>query len=456
MYTAMLFRIQNRNFERVKNDLAQLTPELVIDVLREMPPAERALAYRLLGKDTAIEVFEMVTDDEQVRLLEALAHPHAANVLSQLDVDDQVRLIDEAPAKIAKKLLATMPAEDRDRVATMLAYPPVSAGRMANPRYLAAHVTMTAAETLQRVRQTDLGPEDVTTVFIVDDALRYAGLVTVAELVRADPGARAGDLARLPAVAVMTTDDAAKAARMLQRRDLGALAVIDSERRMVGAITYDDAMDALEDDASETMYRKAGIGDPAHAKEVLRSEKLVTGSILYPVRVRILFLMITLAGGLMVGGLIEQFEDVLTAVVAVAIFVPLIMDMGGNVGTQSTTIFARALALGHITPETFKRQLAREMAVGATMAVIIGSLGGTIAYLWQGEPNGIPMLGLAVGLALFTSVSLATFLGFALPWLMVKLGLDHAPGADPFITTIKDFTGLAIYFGLATVLLGVA
>jgi magnesium transporter len=214
-------------------------------------------------------------------------------------------------------------------------------------------------------------------------------------------------------------------------------------------------MDALDDDTSEIMYRKAGMGDPAHAKELLRSERLTSGNILYPVRVRIAFLMVTLAGGLAVGGLIEQFEDVLAAVVAVAIFVPLIMDMGGNVGTQSTTIFARGLALGHIDPSRFGRQLFREVRVGLVMAVIIACIGGAAAYFWQGAPNDIPMLGVAVGLSLFTSVTLATFLGFALPWLMLKLGLDHAPGADPFITTIKDFTGLAVYFGLAGLLLGV-
>jgi magnesium transporter len=242
---------------------------------------------------------------------------------------------------------------------------------------------------------------------------------------------------------------------LLQRRDLGAVAVIDSEQRLVGAVTFDDAMDALEDDASETMYRKAGLGDPAHAKELLRSQRLTKGSILYPERVRIAFLMVTLAGGLLVGGLIENFEDVLAAVVAAAVFIPVIMDMGGNVGTQSTTIFARGFALGHITEASFRRQWAREVAVGACMALILGTLGGTVAFFWQGVPNDVPLLGLAVGISLFVSVTLATFLGFGLPWLMIKMGLDHAPGADPFITTIKDFTGLAVYFSLVAAMLGV-
>ncbi len=166
--------------------------------------------------------------------------------------------------------------------------------------------------------------------------------------------------------------------------------------------------------------------------------------------------MVTLIGGLAVGGIIDAFEDVLGSVLALAIFIPLVMDMGGNVGTQSTTIFARRLALGHINLTRFRGHLLREVSVGLTMAAVIGVVGGVIAFLWQGAPNDVPELGIAVGVALAFSVTFATFLGFALPFLLIKLGLDDAPGADPFITTIKDFTGLAVYFLMAAWLLGIS
>ncbi|MDV6013812.1 magnesium transporter [Haloechinothrix sp. LS1_15] len=456
MLTVLLYRLQGRSFDRAKETLAQLTAGEAADVLRDLPSTERVLAYRLLDKDIAIEVFELLTDEEQLDLLQAMTGSEAVDVLASLEPDDQARLLDETPAAVAKRLLAAMSEPDADRVAVILAYPAGSAGRLANPRYISVRPHETVAQALDAVRHSRLGSEDATTVYVTDSGRGYRGLVTVTELVKADSQARVGDLARLRDVAVSTTDDAATAARLLQRRDLGALPVLDTEGRLVGSVTFDDALDALTDDASETMYRKAGLTDPAHTTELLRSERLTSGGIGYPVRVRMTFLMITLVGGLLVGGLIERFEDVLTAVVATAVFVPLIMDMGGNVGTQSTTIFARGLALGHITPASFSRQLLREVTVGAVMAVIIGVLGGAVAYLWQGAPNGEPLLGLAVGLALFVSVILATFLGFGLPWAMYKLGLDHAPGADPFITTIKDFTGLAVYFVLAGALLGVA
>lgn len=455
MHAMIRQRLEERDLTRAKEALAEITAQEAVVLLRLLPATERVLAYRLLDKSLAMEVFDRFTPDEQVGLLQAMSDSEAAAVLAGLDVDEQARLVDEAPAAVAKRLLGGMSGVDRERVGVLLSYPADSAGRIANPNYLSVRPHTTAEEALSLVRRSRLGAEDVTTVFVAGEDRRYLGLVSVAELLKSAPRADTGSLARLGDVTVTTTEDAASAARLLQRRDLGALPVLDSEQRLVGAVTFDDAMDAIEEDTSETMYRKAGLGDPAHAREMLRSERLTSGGIGYPVRVRIAFLLVTLAGGLAVGGLIDQFEEVLASMVALAVFIPLIMDMGGNVGTQSTTIFARGLALGHIDPKAFGRKLFREVRVGVAMALVLGTLGGGVAYVWQGAPNDIPALGVVVGLSLFVSVTLATFLGFALPWLLLKLGLDHAPGADPFITTIKDFTGLAVYFGLAATLLGV-
>jgi magnesium transporter len=185
------------------------------------------------------------------------------------------------------------------------------------------------------------------------------------------------------------------------------------------------------------------------------SDRLVRGSAWYSIRLRILFLIITLIGGMAVGGIIETFEEVLEAVVSAAIFIPVVMDMGGNVGTQSTTIFARGIAWNHINVSQFIPYVLREIRIGATMGIILGIAAGGIAYVWQGVPNGVPLIGLAVGLSLFIVVTLGAFLGAIIPWAMLKLGFDHGPGADPFITTIKDFTGLWVYFSLVAWLLGI-
>lgn len=455
MRNDILASLEARDLDRAKALLALPEPE-VAEMLEDLPPARRAAAFRLLSKDAAIAVFEALEPDTQRELLLSLAGPEPAEVLEGLDPDDRARLLDEIPARLAKHLIAQLRPETRASVHTILNYPPDSAGRVASPAYVAVRRGMTAENALSRVRSSSLAREHLTTVFVIDDDRRYLGLVRLADLVRAAPETPIGELVEGAALRVGTTEPATTAARMLQRRDLEALPVVDSEDRLVGAVTVDDAIDVLEEDASETMYRKAGLADPTHAREVIRSERLTAGGILYPVRVRLAFLLVTLAGGLAVGGLIDRFEDTLTAVVALAVFIPLVMDMGGNVGTQSTTIFARGLALGHIDLSRFRTHLWREARVGISMACLIGLVGGAIAWAWQGVPNGVPELGVAVGVALFSSVFLACLLGFLLPYVLLRLGLDHAPGADPFITTIKDFSGLAIYFSMAAFVLGIA
>ena len=328
---------------------------------------------------------------------------------------------------------------------------------LAKARDQFVHVTetATAAEALDAVRRTRVPAGQAACVFVVDEQGRYMGFVRLSVLLRASANAQVKPMVDGTDLAVPGSMDQETAARRLQTRDVPLLPVVNGKRELVGVLTFDDAMDILEQETSDDIYFQAGIGDVFHSQDHVRSEKLTQGPIWYTVRVRIMFLMVTLVGGLVVGGLIDTFEDVLGAVIALAIFIPLVMDMGGNVGTQSTTIFARGYALGHIRMENFMRKhLVREALVGLSMAVVIGIVAGTVAYFWQGVPNGIPQLGIVVGVALFTSVLTAACLGFLLPWVMVKIGVDHAPGADPFITTIKDFTGLLVYFLMAAWLLG--
>jgi magnesium transporter len=314
----------------------------------------------------------------------------------------------------------------------------------------------TVADAIEAVRRSKLGNTHASYVFVTRLGGVYEGFVRVSALLRSDAATPIESLIEGHDLAVKASTDQETAARRLQTRDVALLPIVNDQNVLIGVLTFDDAMDILESEASEDIYKKAGIADMIHLREVTRSEKLTGGGILYPVQVRILFLMVTLAGGLAVGGLIDTFEEVLSAVIALAIFIPLIMDMGGNVGTQSTTIFARGLALGHINLDRFwRKHLAREALIGVTMAAALATIAGTVAYVWQGLPNDLPQLGFVVGGALFFAVTTGAVLGFLLPYAMLKIGVDHAPGADPFITTIKDFSGLAVYFLLAMWLLGI-
>ncbi|MGY6697760.1 MAG: magnesium transporter [Roseinatronobacter sp.] len=312
------------------------------------------------------------------------------------------------------------------------------------------------ADAIDSVKRTPVPTGQAAVVFILNGDGAYRGFARLSALLRADPESTVKAFIDGADLAVPHDMEQEAAARRLQLRDVPLLPVINEKSQMIGVLTFDDAMDILEQETTDDILFKAGVGDVFNTDDHIRSERLTQGPIWYTVRVRILFLMVTLAGGLIVGGLIDQFEDVLGAVLALAIFIPLVMDMGGNVGTQSSTIFARGFALGHVTMQDFwRKSFAREALVGLTMALGIAVVAGTVAYFWQGVPNDIPQLGIVVGVALFTSVFTAACLGFLMPYVMVKAGIDHAPGADPFITTIKDFTGLLVYFSMAAWLIGV-
>jgi magnesium transporter len=209
----------------------------------------------------------------------------------------------------------------------------------------------------------------------------------------------------------------------------------------VGVLTFDDAMNVLQEETTDDMFDKVGLIDITY-KEAGRSHKLLKGSFFLVFSVRVPFLILTLAGGMAAGAVIEAFEDILSAVVATAVFIPVIMDMGGNVGTQSSTIFTRGLVLGQINMRRFFTRWGREVLFGFGMAVVLGALGGLIAGFWQ----QMPAIGLAVGVSLMLTITAGTSLGFLVPFVLIKIGFDQAAGADPIITTIKNMIGLVIYF----------
>ncbi len=445
--------IDKQDWESIKAQQGNWSTPKLIGMLKELSVPQRVILFRLLEKDRAIEVFESLDSVEQTELVRAMSNPEALRLLESLDADLRTRIFDELPAKVTKRLLAALSPEARAAANILLGYPEDSAGRIMNPRYLAVRATASVADALAAVKTSALNDDELRTIFVIDEGRVYQGFISLPTLVKADPQMPVADLIEGRDIHIYATDNRLEAARLLKRYDLVALPVLDRENRMVGVVAFDDVIDVLEEEASETMYKKVGIVDIRHQRDIIHSEKVTRGPIRYAVSLRIAFLIVTVIGGFLVGSLIDSFQETLSAVIAAAIFIPIVMDMGGNTGTQSTTIFARGIALGHIELKRFWRHAAREVSVGAIMGVLLGILTGVVAWLWQGIPNGIPQIGIAVGVTIFCVVTLASFLGFLLPWVLIKLGFDHAPGADPFITTIKDFTGLLIYLVLVSVLI---
>jgi len=450
MKKIILSHIENKNMENLKALLATAEEIEILHAFHGLTQEEQVIVFRLLTKDHALRIFEELDTDEQQNLLRSFKDDKAIEFVNELAPDDRVKLLDELPASVAKKLISAISPEERESTNLLMGYKPETAGRIMTTKFIRLGRGMTVAEALEKVRKEAQGMETVYALYITDDAKMLEGVISLKELVCANGDALIVDIMAKKAISITTDTDQEEVARILQELDLLAIPVVDKEGRMVGIVTVDDAIDILEEEATEDIYDAAGLADIT-GSESDRSEILVKGSVWKIWRVRLPFLLITLCAGLLLGLIIEGFEEVLESIAVVAIFIPLIMDMGGNVGTQSSTVFARGVVLGHIDVTNFLKHFLKEIGIGLSMGILIGIAAGGITFFWQSD---YPMLGLVVGLSLVATMTLASLLGFLVPFALIKINVDQAAGSAPIITSIKDLAGILIYFLFVTVFLG--
>ena len=439
--------LESRDMENLKGMLAEAESMEILHAFHELSEEEQVIVFRLLKKDAALLLFEELDTDEQHNLLRSFTAERTIEFVEELAPDDRVRLLEELPATVAKKLLNSLTREEREITNLLLGYEAETAGRIMTTEYISLKRDMTAGEALKKIRRQAKDKETIYTLYITNRARRLEGVISLKDLIIADEDAVIEDVMVKHAISVTTDTDQEEVAHLLKEMDLLAIPVVDKENRLVGIVTIDDAVDILEEEATEDMLTSGGIWA---SKEVNRSEVLVKGSIWGILKVRMPFLFITIVGGLFAALVLDGFEEVLETVVAVAFFIPLIMDMGGSVGTQSSTAFARGVVLGHINLSKFFKHLAKEVGIGFCIGVIGGSISGAIATIWQGDI----MLGLAVGVSLTLTVTFAATLGFLVPFVLMKLNADQAAGAAPIITTVKDISGLLIYFVSVSLFMG--
>jgi magnesium transporter len=456
---SVLSALKNGDTEKLRALIEELNPATLAELLTELETGMRPEIFRLLDTERKSDTMKYLDFDIQIGLIEIMDKEEVKSLIEQMPHDSRVDLLNRLPDEKRNDILRYLAKVERDDILELSKFEEGTVGSIMTSDYAMLHPDQTAQQAIEKLRIEAPDHEMIYYAYVVDENRKLIGTVSMRALIVADPKAKVSDILTSDVEKVNVNEPEEKASRKLKNLDLLALPVVDDTDKLVGMITFDDAMQAIEEDVSDTMYQKAGVmtgtGSREKARDVLFSRKLTQGNILYPVRLRITFLFITLIGGFIVGGVIDRFEELLSAIIVAAVFIPVIMDMGGNVGTQSTTIFARGLALGHIKLEKIWKHIGREMAIGAAIGLILGALAGTGAYFWQGAPNDLPQIGLAVGLSLMIVLPLASFLGFFIPYLLLKMGWDHAPGADPFITTIKDFVGLTLYFTLVSVMIGV-
>lgn len=446
--------------EQLSKLLEELNASHVAEFIESQETQNKIRVFKSLDRENQLSVLSILEEETEYEILSSQSIDFIYKLVEKMPHDERVDLLKSFPEQKRKDIIKQLAQVEREDILKLFSYKEGSTGAIMTTDYAVVPSDITAEKALDQLRLEAPEKETIYYAYVVDKQRKLIGTVSLRSLITADKKDKISDLMTTDFMSALADDPDHKTARLIKETDLIAVPVLDDKGIMLGIVTFDDAMQVLEEDTSETMYQKAGIGgrtdrDKERERDLVNSSKLLKGTIWYPIRLRIMFLFVTLAGGFLVGGVIDYFEEVLEAVLVAAVFIPVLMDMGGNVGTQSSTIFARGLALGHIDTTRMLHHISREVSIGAIMGVALGTIGGIVAWYWQGMPNGIPEIGLAVGIGLAVVVPVATLLGFLLPYILLKLGFDHAPGADPFITTIKDFTGLGLYFFLVASLVGV-
>lgn len=445
--------------DQIRRLLEQGPNDEVHAVLSSLMPPDKASVFEALDAEMQQQLLAIIHPADMADILEQLDYYDAANIAKQLDRATLTQVMDEMAPDEAADILGDLSRDLRRRtlehmttqedVRPLLRYPDDSAGGLMTSHYSVFPAEALVSEVLSGIRSEPARREEIPYVYAIDAARRLVGVTRLADLIRAHPEEPLESIMNREIVSIRASEDQEVAARLVNRYDLLAIPVVDDQDRLVGIITADDAMDTLERETSEDIYRSVGILS-FEGQEAERSDLLIKGPVWRIWLVRIPFLVIALIGGMLAGGVMGIYEEALESITLLAIFIPVVMGMGGNAGIQSTTAFIRAYALGQIDTGRIIQHIVREFVIGASMGLSVGVLAGIITTLWQGMPN----LGLVVGLSLAATITLAAVLGFIIPYILIKLGVDPAAGTDPIITTIKDITGLLIYFFFASLFLG--
>ena len=441
--------IAEKDLDALKDLLNTTETVELLHTFYDLSLDEQVIVFRFLNKDEALALFEQLDTEEQENLIRSFTDDKTIEFVNELAPDDRVKLLDELPATVAKKLLNALTPDEWAATNLLLGYKAQTAGRIMTTEYLTLKSDMTVVDVLARVREQAKEKETIYNLYVTSTAKQLEGVLSLKELLMAELNDKVADIMNKKPISVTTDTDQEETAKLLQELDLLAVPVVDKENRLVGIVTIDDAIDILEEEATEDIMDAAGLAE-VRGSEKSRSEVLLKGSTWQIWRVRLPFLLITLVAGIAAGLILEGFEDILESIVIIAFFIPLIMDMGGNVGSQSTTVFARGVALGHVNMKKFFKLFVKEAWIGFSMGVLLSAVTFGVIYFWLGNVR----LGIAVAGALTLTMTIASSLGFLVPYVLIKLNVDQAAGSAPIITSVKDITGILIYFGFIALLLG--
>ena len=435
--------IEEKKLRRCREILETLNEVDVAEFLEELDKEKSVMVFRVLSKEMAAEVFTYLESDIQEAIVEAITDVKLTELTSGMFMDDTVDFLEEMPSSVVKRVLKNVTKEKRELINQFLNYPENSAGTIMTSEYVEFKEDMTVSEAFDTLRKTAFNKESVYTCYITDKNRSLLGEVTVKQLLIADDDDIIKDLME-DVISVNTFTDKEEAAQIFQRYGLFSAPVVDKENRLVGFITVDDALDVLEQEATEDIEKMSALHPSV--KPYLKT------SILTMTKNRIMWLLVLMLSGMITGTILGKFEHAFSAVPILVTFIPMLTDTGGNAGSQASTLIIRGMAIGELSSSDFFRILFKEVCVSFLAGLILG----TVTYLRILLLNPVesqPMLPLVVALSTFITVVIAKTIGAVLPLFARLIKADPALMASPLITTIVDALALMIYFNIAKAML---
>lgn len=436
--------LQEKKFAQLKKELQEMNPADIASLVEEMDEVdefgerELTLLYRILPKEMAADVFTYMDSAMQRVLINAFSDKELRDVIDELYIDDTVDIIEEMPANVVSRILKNTDADTRKQINQLLNYPKDSAGSVMTTEFVYLKKDSTVKEAFDQIRCIGLVKETVYTCYVTENR-RLLGVVTVLDMLVADYETHIEDIMETNVISVNTHDDQETAAQMLSKYDLAAIPVVDGDNRLVGIVTFDDAMDVIRDEDTEDIEKMAAMlpSDRPYMKQ----------SILQIWKQRIPWLILLMVSATFTGMILSKFEDALSVVPALTIFIPMLMDTGGNSGGQASVTIIRGLSLNEIHFRDIFKVMWKELRVGILCAATIAAVVFVKVIFIDQKGASIAAV---VAITIFFVIVIAKLVGCTLPMLAKKIGFDPAVMASPFITTIVDALSLLVYFAIAS------
>lgn len=431
--------LAQREFKAVRSILDVMNEVDIASLLSTLSDKELALAFRLIPKDKAAEVFSNMDTSMQTYLVTMFTEKELKELLDDLYMDDTVDMLEELPANLVKRILATVSASDRSMINQLLNYPEDSAGSIMTTEYVDLREEMTVGQAMAHIKKTGIHKETIYTCYITERR-KLVGIVSAKDLMTTDDDVPIKDLMETEIISVYTHADQEQVAQLFTKYDLLALPVIDQDGRMVGIVTFDDAMDVMVDEATEDITKMAAINP---------SEKTYfETSVLQHAKNRIPWLLILMFTSIITGTIITRYENAFAAIPLLVSFIPMLMDTGGNCGSQSATLIIRGIALDEIRFTDLFKVMFKEFRISLIVGAFLAVANGVRIFIQYHNPG----LAVVIACSLMGTVIMAKLVGCILPLFAKKVNLDPAIMASPLITTLVDTFSILIYFNIATVL----